>query len=91
MSNEDMDITQMVNPAMRLMEELTKDIKSENKVAQFIENNLSGLFAGEVDMATRFLIKMSMGEANKNPEAVLKKLLVFYSEFKVFYADINQK
>jgi len=85
------DLTQMVSPAMKLMEELTKDIKSENKVSLFIENNMGGLFAGETDMAAGFLIKMMMAEANKDPKAVLEKLMIFYNAFRIFYANIDQK
>lgn len=84
------DITQMVNPAMKLMEELTKDIFPQNKVSKFIEEHVGAIFAGETDMASGFIVKMMVDESNKTPELALQKFLTFYNAFGEFYADISE-
>ena len=79
---------QMVGPAMRLMNELTKDIKSENAMSKFVEDNMGTLLCSESEMANGFLIKALMEEANKDPRAVLADFLNFYNEFRLFYTGL---
>ena len=76
--------------AMSLLEGWTAKIKPENEISKFIEDHISDLFEQqneEINMAQGLLIKMSVDEANKNPEYVLSKLLKFYDHFRVFYVD----
>lgn len=86
----DMDnMKEMVGPAMRLMNELTKDIKSENAMSEFIEHNIGSFFTTESEMAGGFLIKCMMDDANRNPRTTLEKFLKFYNNFREFYTGLQ--
>lgn len=84
-------MTQMVGPAMRLMNEITKDIKAGNVVSEFVEKELPQFFdGGNNEMAAGFLVKMMMKEANEQPSQVLRKFLKFYNAFRVFYMGLEK-
>lgn len=90
MESEEADkMTEMVGPAMRLMDEITKDIKPKNVVAEFVEAEVGGLFEGGNDMAAGFLVKMQVEEANQDPKHVLRKFLRFYNAFRGFYMGLQ--
>ncbi len=77
-----------LGPAMRLIDDWTKDIKPENEVAAFVEANLGTLFEQQGDKAnsiTVMLAKMAVAEANDNPQFVLHKMLRFYDALRVWY------
>ncbi len=79
-----------LGPAMRLIDDWTKDIKPENEVAAFVETNLGSLFEQQSDKAnsiTGMLAKMAVAEANNNPEYVLHKMLRFYEALRVWYPE----
>jgi hypothetical protein len=83
-----------LGPAMRLIDDWTKDIKPENEVAAFVEANLGTLFEQQGDKAntiTPMLAKMAVAEANDNPEYVLHKMLRFYEALRVWYPEYQAR
>ena len=89
-SKEAEKVGQMLGPAMRLMEGITKDIVAKNVVSQFVEAEVGGLFEGGDEMTAGFLVKMQMEEANQDPKFVLKKFLRFYNSFRDFYLSLER-
>ena len=81
---------QIVGPAMRLMNELTKDIKAENIMSEFVDTNIGDLLGGDNEMASGFLVKAMVDEANKDPKVMLAKCLKFYDEFRMFYTSLME-
>lgn len=79
------------SPAMRMLNEWTKDIKPENPFAQFIEDHFVDLFKsqnlGNDNMASGLLAKMLIDEANRSPDWMEYKLTSFYEAFRVFYTE----
>lgn len=90
--NEDMDkMSQIAGPAMRLCNEITKDIVAQNVLSEFIEKELPNFFDdGTGGMAGGFLVKMMMKEANEDPKKVLRKFLTFYNAFRDFYMTLEK-
>lgn len=81
-------------PAMRLIDDWTKDLKPENEVAAFVEANLGTLFEQQGDQANSInvmLAKMAVAEANDNPQYVLHKMLRFYDTFRLFYIEYSEE
>lgn len=83
-------LKEIVGPAMRLMNEVTKDIVPKNVVAEFVEKELPHFFEGSDEMAAGFLVKMQIEEANQQPKVVLKKFLNFYNAFREFYVGLEK-
>lgn len=86
-----------IGPAMNLVEKWTKDIKSQNEIAGFIEGNVGILFELPAGQGEEFggiaplLVKLMMAEANDHPQFVTVKLLKFYEAFRLFYRDYESK
>lgn len=83
-------LVNMAGPAMRMMAEMTKDIKAQNVLGEFVEEEFGGLFEGGNEMAAGFLVKMTVQEANEQPQVVLKKFLRFYNSFRAFYTTLEK-
>lgn len=77
--------------ALGMVAEITKTIQPENEVAEFIDKNIGILSKSKedegTDVAFSLLQKLSVAEANKDPEFSLQKLLEFYEQFRIFYVD----
>lgn len=77
--------------ALGMVAEFTANIQPENEVAQFIDENIGILSKtkedDEADVAHGLLQKLSVAEANKDPQFSLDKLLEFYEQFRIFYVD----
>lgn len=77
--------------ALNMLAEITTNIKPKNGVAQFIDENISILSKTKEDegsdIAYGLLQKLSVAEANKDPEFSLQKLLDFYENFRVWYVN----
>jgi hypothetical protein len=83
-----------LGPAMRLIDDWTKDIKPENEVAAFVESNLGSLFEQQGDKANSIVVmlaKMAVAEANDKPEYVLHKMLRFYDALRVWYPEYQAR
>lgn len=79
-----------LGPAMNLIDNWTKDIKPENEISQFVEQNLGIIFESQdqkLNPTLALLTKMAIAEANDNPEYVLNKLLRFYEALRVWYPE----
>jgi len=77
-----------LGPAMNMIDNFTKDIKPENEVATFVEQNLGIIFESQNQQANptlALLTKLAIAEANDDPEYVLNKMLRFYENFRQFY------
>lgn len=77
--------------ALGMVAEITANIHPENEVAEFIDKNIGILSKSKVDegsdVAFSLLQKISVAEANKDPDFSLQKLLEFYEKFRIFYVD----
>ena len=77
--------------ALGMVAEFTANITPENEVAQFIDENIGILSRTKeddgADVAHGLLQKLSVAEANKDPEFSLQKLLEFYEQFRLFFVD----
>lgn len=77
--------------ALSMVSEFTANINPENEVAQFIDENISILSKTKEDdgsdVAHGLLQKLSVAEANNDPEFSLSKLLAFYEQFRVWYLE----
>ncbi len=83
-----------LGPAMNLIDNWTKDIKPQNEVSQFVEQNLGIIFESQdqkLNPTLALLTKMAIAEANDNPEYVLNKLLRFYEALRVWYPGYREK
>lgn len=82
-----------LGPAMRLIDDWTKDIKPDNEVAAFVEQNMGILFEqqGNKPPIIGMLSKMATVEANDNPQFVLHKLLKFYDAVRVWYPEYQAR
>lgn len=77
--------------ALSMVSEFTANINPENEVAQFIDENISILSKTKEDdgsdVAHGLLQKLSVAEANNDPDFSLSKLLAFYEQFRVWYLE----
>ena len=77
--------------ALGMVAEFTANIQPENEVAQFIDENIGILSRTKeddgADVAHGLLQKLSVAEANKDPEFSLDKLLEFYEQFRIFFVN----
>jgi len=77
-------------PAMTMIDGWTKDIKPQNDIAKFMEDNLGILFeskdSGDFNGITKLLGKMAVAEANESPDFVENKVLKFYESFRLYYS-----
>jgi hypothetical protein len=83
-----------LGPAMSMIDNWTKDIKPENEVALFVEQNLGIIFKSEnqkVNPTMALLTKLGIAEANDNPEYALLKFLNFYEAFRIWYPQYQEK
>lgn len=80
--------------ALGMVAEFTSNIKPDNEVAQFIDENIGILSKtqndDESDVAHGLLQKLSVAEANNDPEFSLSKLLAFYEQFRVWYVEYTK-
>jgi hypothetical protein len=82
-----------LGPAMSMIDNWTKDIKPENEVALFVEQNLGIIFKSEnqkVNPTMELLTKLGIAEANDNPEYALLKFLNFYEAFRIWYTQYQE-
>ncbi len=80
--------------ALELIGNWTKNIKPENDVARFVEDNLGTLFEQQGDKENAMAVtlsKLGIAEANDNPEYVLHKMLRFYDALRVWYPEYQAK
>lgn len=83
-----------LGPAMNLIDNWTKDIKPENDVSAFVEQNLGIIFESQnqkVNPTLGLLTKLAVAEANDNPEYVVHKFLKFYEAIRIWYPEYQQK
>jgi len=87
----------IMNSVMSMFGGELNKIKPENEVAQFIEDYMPALFMpddahqGEYDSMAGIVAKLLIAESNENPDHALKKMLVFYEEFRLFYKHLREK
>ncbi len=83
-----------LGPAMNLIEGWTKEIKPENEVAVFVQQNIGTIFESKnqkVNPTLALLTKLAIAEANDNPEYVLAKFMRFYEALRVWYPQYRDR
>ena len=82
-----------VSGAMNVVNEMMREVKPENDISKYIDDNFGILFSqpddNEQNMAAGLLIKLMIDEANKDPTFALDKLLKFYESFRLFYIEYS--
>ena len=94
MSLKDKGMQKAGDVAVNALDAFTKNVKAENKVAEFIEESMPKMFKTDeecgMERLVGFISKLFMQQANKDPNDVAKRLVEMYNDLGAFFIDVSK-